>query len=159
QRRPDAVNEAVNPVMNILMNNDRSARALYIPQSRDLDNDMMEDWWEFFYFGDTIANPMADDDGDGQNNLSEHEAGTNPRDAESVLNISSIVIQPDGTVTIQWPSVENRTYTLWKSLNLFTGFAVCESNIMATPPLNTVNQLLIPGVERLYFRIEVQSAD
>ena len=44
----------------------------------DSDNDGMEDSWEFAWFGGRVALPDEDPDGDGDTNLEEFLAGTNP---------------------------------------------------------------------------------
>jgi PKD repeat protein len=50
--------------------------------------------WQVLYFGDTsnpAAAPNADPDGDGQNNLAEFLAGTDPTNSISAFHITSIV--------------------------------------------------------------------
>lgn len=51
--------------------------------SADIDADALPDAWEFGHFPDLAHNGGADPDGDGFGNLQEHEAGTNPADANS----------------------------------------------------------------------------
>jgi hypothetical protein len=50
----------------------------------DTDGDCLPDYWETKYFGDpTSAQPTADPDQDGCNNLCEYLNGTDPKDAKS----------------------------------------------------------------------------
>src|SRR5207249_4120365 len=80
---------------------------------RDDDNDGLPDAWEQQYFGNpTIAVASDDDDGDGFSNLAEYLAGTNPRDADSRLRITQIQADQGPGVTLAWPSVSNRIYTV-----------------------------------------------
>src|SRR5256885_12536963 len=57
----------------------------------DLNGNGMSDVWEQFYQAQGLA-PNADADGDGQTNLAESIAGTNPFDPQSVTRISGIAI-------------------------------------------------------------------
>jgi hypothetical protein len=81
---------------------------------RDDDNDGLPDVWEQKYFGNsTNALPFADSDGDGVSNLQEYIAGTDPTSASSQLLITKIEInQNPASLTLTWPSVTNRFYTV-----------------------------------------------
>jgi polygalacturonase len=60
--------------------------------------------WQVLYFGSTTnanADPNADPDGDGQNNLAEFLSGTNPTNSASGLRIVSALRQ-GGDVVITW---------------------------------------------------------
>jgi len=76
----------------------------------DTDGDGLPDWWEQTYFVNaTTALPGEDSDGDGQTNLQEFLAGTNPQNAGSVLQITGV----DG-FTITWSCVAGKNYqVLW----------------------------------------------
>lgn len=67
----------------------------------------LPDGWEAT-FG--ISNPGADDDGDGETNLQEYYANTNPTNAASVLQISSATRAANGQVTLVWPTVGGTRY-------------------------------------------------
>jgi len=43
----------------------------------------------------------------------------------------------NGTTVVRWSSIANHTYTIHFSTNLLTGFSVLESNILATPVINS----------------------
>jgi subtilisin family serine protease len=60
---------------------------------------------------DPVAESFGlDSDGDGQSDWEEILAGTNPRDAQSVLGIKQIRPNRDGSKTISWVSVPGKTY-------------------------------------------------
>ena len=63
----------------------------------DLNGNGMSDVWEQF-FGAQGVSPSTDSDGDGQTNLAESAAGTNPFDASSVLKNTRLSIT-NGSVT------------------------------------------------------------
>ncbi len=80
----------------------------------DADSDGLPDGWEIQYLGGTNGAPNADADGDGQSNLQEYLAGTNPTNANSVLRITYAArgeATPD-SMTLHWDSVPTRSYTV-----------------------------------------------
>ena len=67
--------------------------------------------WQVHYFSSTnspAALPGADPDGDGQNNLAEFSAGTNPKNSSSAFRIVSAVRQSTDVV-IAWETVGGLT--------------------------------------------------
>lgn len=60
-----------------------SLRFETIIRSSDSDNDGLLDDWEIVHFGDLIANPIEDADGDGLTNAQEQSLGTSPVDIDS----------------------------------------------------------------------------
>jgi hypothetical protein len=79
--------------------------------------------WLVQNFGTTNVNANADSDLDGQSNLQEYLAGTNPNNAASVLRITSITRgTPTLTyATLQWTSVPTRFYVLQERTSLTGG--------------------------------------
>lgn len=67
----------------------------------------LPDAWETAY---GTANPDADPDLDGQSNLAEYLAGTNPTNAASIFKILSAAQQPDGYFGLTWASVGGTRY-------------------------------------------------
>ncbi|NNM28759.1 MAG: hypothetical protein HKO57_04515 [Akkermansiaceae bacterium] len=91
----------------------------YLPPGADADGDGMPDEWEHRNFGTiTGGDPAGDHDGDGNSNLDEYHADTDPWDPESSFRVSSI--SEDGqtvSVTVADTSRE-RQYTLHESDDL-----------------------------------------
>ena len=54
--------------------------------------------------------PNGDDDGDGMTNVQEDIAGTNPFNPTSICRITNVT-----STTVTWPTVQGRTYQLFKS--------------------------------------------
>jgi hypothetical protein len=91
---------------------------------RDEDNDGLPDAWEQQYFGNpTNAIASDDSDGDGFSNLAEYIASTDPRNADSNLRITQVQAGPALSVTLTWPSTENRIYTVERAFDQPGGFA------------------------------------
>jgi PKD repeat protein/endonuclease/exonuclease/phosphatase family metal-dependent hydrolase len=70
--------------------------------------------WQIQYFGSTTnpaAAASADPDGDGQNNLAEFLAGTDPTNGASALRITSITTQ-GANVTVNWMTGVGKTNAL-----------------------------------------------
>ena len=78
----------------------------------DTDHDGMPDDWEMLYGFDknNQADASLDFDGDGLTNLEEYLAGTNPKQANSVLKITAAL---DGSgVVLTFTAIAGRTYTV-----------------------------------------------
>ncbi len=122
----------------------------------DDDNDGMPDTWETEHG----LNPFADDgaqdkDVDGQCNLAEWVAGTDPTDPSSILTVSSITAVSDSTMIIRWQSVSGKSYSILRSSNLSAGFDQIEAaDLPATPPENSYT-VDTNGAERSFFRVVV----
>jgi hypothetical protein len=90
-------------------------------RTTDTDGDGVEDSWANQYLGHsplTIADKLADKDGDGASNYDEFVTGTNPDDAASVFKITSIARGDDAAVVLQFSHVETKAYRIWYSDNL-----------------------------------------
>jgi len=87
----------------------------------DIDTDGISDAWERQNFGLlTTANATTDDDGDGQSDLQEFIANTNPSKKSSVLAIIDYVEKlPDlDQATIEFTGGPGRIHTVEESINL-----------------------------------------
>jgi hypothetical protein len=77
----------------------------------DSDDDGMTDVWELAVALDpTQEDAELDPDADGAANFDEWIAGTNPREARSVLRLTIQRAGGDPVVRLSWPSVSGRTY-------------------------------------------------
>jgi uncharacterized protein (DUF1800 family) len=79
----------------------------------DLNGNGMSDVWEQFYQAQGLA-ANVDSDGDGQTNLAESIAGTNPFDPKSVAKLTGISIS-GGMVTLSWNSVVGQLFQVQSS--------------------------------------------
>jgi len=85
----------------------------------DVDLDGMPDQWEGEHFGTLIRAGGQDFDQDGLSDYDEFVAGTVPIDPEDRFQVESIQSGPGiDELTIEWPVVEGRVYTLSSSTNL-----------------------------------------
>jgi Tol biopolymer transport system component len=78
----------------------------------DLDNDGMEDDWEVARFGDLSRDGAGDRDADGQTDLQEFLAGTDPANGESILRVLTVTPVGGGNTTVVWSAVVGRNYTV-----------------------------------------------
>jgi YD repeat-containing protein len=75
----------------------------------DSDGDFMDDAFETSFFTNLVRNGTGDFDGDGQSDLAEFFAGTNPADAASLLSVTTTSKEPAGMV-ISWAAVNGKRY-------------------------------------------------
>ena len=108
-----AVNGTLNGIYRVTFYEETGAYIVEQISTTDADGDGNPDNWELAY-GFNSNDPVdasADTDGDGLTNKQEFQAGTNPRDAMSVLRISSIA--PSGSnLVIGFPSVSGKVYRI-----------------------------------------------
>lgn len=114
----------------------------YVHPDADTDKDGMPDAWEAPHGLNLIADDSALDlDADGQLNLGELLAGTDPRDPASALQLLT-PCAASGGVAVSWASVTGRTYTLERATSpQAAGWTNVADNVAATAPLNTVTDL------------------
>jgi hypothetical protein len=82
-----------------------------IARGVDANLDGLPDAWELQNFGTINLNVNADPDHDGQSNLQEYLAGTNPNDGDDCFRIT-YVARTNLFTTLEWTSEATRSYTV-----------------------------------------------
>jgi hypothetical protein len=121
-------------------------------------------WWLKDNLGVSDANDTglyrdADDDADGVSNWAEYLAGTDPKNAASQFEIGNGAItnaEDSIYVVLQWKSVLNRTYAVWRAMDLANGFTLLERNIPGRPPVNTYPDPTATNAGPYFYKIGVE---
>lgn len=123
----------------------------------DSDGDGIPDAWELYYFGDlTTADATSDYSGNGFLDLHAFLANTDPTDPNSALRIEGLSETSEGAIQLQWQSAPDRHYRIGRSTNL-PHFTAIQSNIPATPPLNTFDDESTSAGGIYFYRIELDN--
>jgi hypothetical protein len=127
----------------------------------DTDGDGMRDAWEIANQLDP-NNPLdasADPDADGQDNLAEHLAGTDPNSSTSVFAVLTPTLN-NGEISLTWSSTPGRRYHIAHSTDLTNWQPVLSSPgvpqvIHASPGTTTTATLTTPDSTAGFFRVEI----
>ena len=92
--------------------------AIHVRKIADLysDTDGIPDWWRLGVFGhatgldEDLSHAADDPDNDGMSNYQEYVAGTDPRDAGSVLKITAVQQSGTSDVSVSWFGVDGVLY-------------------------------------------------
>jgi hypothetical protein len=119
----------------------------------DADSDTMSDSWELTNLGTAATTGSGDKDKDGQSDLTEYHAGTDPSAASSRFVLSSVTVTPDGA-SVQWPSLSGFHYEVEASATLNDFVSVSGSLAGTGSVMNfTVPATTAEGSSRLYIRL------
>jgi hypothetical protein len=119
----------------------------------DADDDGMPDAWESLYqLNPSIDDSLADPDGDGADNRSEHAAGTDPRSAASVLRATSF-LSDNGGWRFSWQAVPGLAYAIETSADLLTWQSTAE--VIADAVIMETHLPREESVPRLFVRSRV----
>lgn len=123
----------------------------------DSDGDGMDDAWEMRYFGNlAAANPLSDNDADGQTDLSEFLAGSLPNDPTSRFEVTahSHSLGFLDAASITFTSSPNRIYSIESSTTLQSPWS--GSPLGTFPPSagpTTTKTVFHGGGARRFFRV------
>lgn len=100
----------------------------------DSDMDQLPDWWENLYFPASGTSAQTDSDGDGQDDLHEFYAGTDPNNSADFFDVQSTVTNNAGSLyfLLNFSVTSNRTYVIEESGDLPAGTWNGVTNL--TPP-------------------------
>ncbi len=123
----------------------------------DTERDGMDDDWELAN-GLVVGTDDAADDGDldGEDNLSEFIAGTNPRDPSSLLKLLAVTAVEPGQFDVRFTSVAGRIYQLQFSPNLIDWANLLGSSLAASGPESTLRSTTAPPGFEGFFRVVVR---
>ncbi len=127
------------------------------PGNGDADADGLPDTWETAFFTDSVAAVAAYDfDGDGQSNIAEYIAGTDPTNSVSVFSISSSTAESGGTLynVVSWISVSNRTCSVLWCPELGQSFRILETGMEF--PQNSYTDTLHSAESQGYYKVDVR---
>lgn len=127
------------------------------PTIADTDSDGLPDEWEIVHQFDPL-NPLdaqLDSDGDRLTNRDEFLAGTDPRDAASVLCFTSVGL--DRTrLNLTFPTIANRIYRLERSTSLSSSDWTEVSIIRGTGAPASARDDLLPSNTTAFYRLRLE---
>ena len=105
---------------------------MFLPE--DVDGDGLEDAWETSALGGLDGTGEEDSDRDGVSNREEFAAGTDPRSADSFLQLRLLEESP-GTWVAEWSSVPGRRYRVETLYTLNGSWVATGPVVTATGPV------------------------
>ena len=113
----------------------------------------MSDVWERKYQV-VDADPSANPDGDGQNNLAESLAGTDPNDDQSILSITHVQSRTSG-LFVSWQSQEGVKYQLKRTHSMMEGAWENIGGVVLGNGARTIAAFDMPSQTRMFYRVGI----
>jgi hypothetical protein len=109
-------------------------------EGTDVDENGIEDAWQYLYYGDDPIVLDSDDDGDHWTLLHEYWAGTNPLDSNDHLRVSLDVASFLGQdqTAVRWTAVADRRYKIQRSYDLETWEDISNGGLTAADGESTI---------------------
>ncbi|WP_193213684.1 hypothetical protein [Luteolibacter marinus] len=123
----------------------------------DGDGDGISDAWEYRHFGSrNVANFISDYDHDGQSDLAEYRAGTDPRLAQSRFRILSQAIDPAaGLASLTFQSNPGRLYRIYRTDHPVASWSPVSADWSpGDPGESSSRSFSFPPGSRHFFRVE-----
>jgi hypothetical protein len=131
---------------------------LRVANASDTDGDGLPDAWELDKFSSlTRSDGDADDsDNDGLSDLAEWIAGSDPDDPKSQFKINKLDVDNSASsdFVINWISLSNRVYGVYRSDSLDTGFSPLSTNIHY--PQNSYTDTTHNAESEGFYKVEVR---
>jgi formylglycine-generating enzyme len=147
------------------VNTNNNSTTLAVSLYLDADGDGIPDGWMMQHFGHAtgLANDHSraqdDYDGDGMSNLAEYLAGTDPKDTQSYLRLTSIFPGGASGVQITWGSASSKLYSIQRASALVPGgdsFTNLVEHVLSTPPENSYLDTSARDSASFFYRIRVE---
>jgi len=116
----------------------------------DREGDGMSDVWQNIY-GIDASETRDDPDGDGQTNIEEAIAGTNPFDPDSFFAVTTFNLTADG-LDVAWPSIEGMYYVIQCSADMIEWHDVGTKRIGVG---DHIGETLSPLSDHLHVRVRI----
>ncbi len=143
-----------------LASEDESGLAILNASPNDINLDGLPDTWEQQQIVNVNSNGTihsiwdvqpGTEGANGYTYAQSYIAGLTPSDPDSVLAVQTPAASANSPskFVVTWASVAGKTYTLYKSTNLVTGFSSVTGGLNATPPVNSYTDT-VSGVMNFY---------
>jgi hypothetical protein len=124
-------------------------------------SDGIPNWWRQYYFGgdgkttNTQSCATADPDGDGMNNMTEYQAGSNPRDDRSAIRVFALDMTGN-VVNLRFSTELGQSFFLERTSDLVTGgWTNVGGNIWGHMDSSTAGDILTNKSPKAFYRIRV----